>query len=149
MENLKNGRSISLTVKATELGVRSSLDEICKHLRRFAAKPDEIDTAELVFAEAMNNVVEHALVAISKAEFSVDVTCQQNFLACRIKDSGCPLPGLSIPLGQKVALETSLDDLPEGGFGWMLIRNLTQRLTYSRQDGENCLEFALPMKMKP
>ena len=34
-------------------------------------------------------------------------------------------------------------DLPEGGFGWFLIRSLTRDLTYLREDGYNMLCFCV------
>ena len=139
---------LSLKVPASENGVRGSLGKIRSHLKRFGAVADEIDTAELVLGEAMNNVVEHALVADASAEFAVDVSCSQGTLACRIIDAGRAMPGLRIPKGQRLAPGTTVDELPEGGFGWMLIRDLTSALSYSRLDGENLLEFDLPMEIK-
>ncbi len=37
-------------------------------------------------------------------------------------------------------------DLPEGGFGWSLIRTLTTDLSYSRQAGRNELHVVIPLQ---
>jgi serine/threonine-protein kinase RsbW len=36
------------------------------------------------------------------------------------------------------------DDLPEGGFGWYLIRTLARDVRYDRNGVTNCLTFWLP-----
>ena len=36
------------------------------------------------------------------------------------------------------------EDLPEGGFGWFLIRTLTLDLEYERDGGFNKLRFVVP-----
>jgi serine/threonine-protein kinase RsbW len=99
-------------------------------------------TAEIVMAEALNNIVEHAYAAHSGAiEISVDLGADG--LQCVIADSGAPMPGHSLPQGKPHALQ-DLDDLPEGGFGWFLIRSLAQDLQYSRTREQNYLRFRLP-----
>ena len=50
-----------------------------------------------------------------------------------------PLPGLRLPEGTAPPAVTPRESLPEGGFGWFLIRALTERLDYARADGENRL----------
>ena len=40
-------------------------------------------------------------------------------------------------------LDVSRADLPEGGFGWRMIRDLTEELLYRRQDGRNILELVM------
>jgi serine/threonine-protein kinase RsbW len=37
------------------------------------------------------------------------------------------------------------DDLPEGGFGWFLIRELTKDLQYVRHEDQNRLTFSIPI----
>ena len=99
-------------------------------------------TAEIVMAEALNNIVEHAYAAQTGAiEISVDLG--DDGLQCTISDSGAPMPGHALPQGQAYALE-DMDDLPEGGFGWFLIRSLAQDLQYSRFRDQNFLRFRLP-----
>ena len=37
------------------------------------------------------------------------------------------------------------EELPEGGFGWYLIQDLTQELCYYREDRRNFLAFRIPL----
>ena len=61
----------------------------------------------------------------------------------RIEDTGRPMPGGETPLGQAANLDVDLEDLPEGGFGWFLIRDLAKDVNYSRADGTNVLDLRL------
>lgn len=57
------------------------------------------------------------------------------------------MPGGVLPLGASPALVAAgnMGDLPEGGFGWFLIRDLTQNLSYVRDGATNRLDFVLPL----
>ena len=52
------------------------------------------------------------------------------------------MPDHTLPMGlpQPIGVDK---DLPEGGFGWFLIRSLTENLTYRRIDARNHLSFQL------
>lgn len=67
----------------------------------------------------------------------------QGALHCRITDSGAAMPGGRLPPGQFQDLGET-QSLPEGGFGWFLIRTLAQDLDYRRIAGRNLLSFQLP-----
>jgi serine/threonine-protein kinase RsbW len=136
---------VRLVIHGDSLSVRGGLASL------FAAPPlcdlaaDARGTAELVLGEALNNIVEHAY-ATTSGPIEVCVTRTADALACRIADRGASMPGGTPPAGQlPTGLDGPIDDLPEGGFGWFLIRTLTADLTYHRQDGRNHLSFTLPL----
>ena len=60
-----------------------------------------------------------------------------------VVDNGRAMPGGVIPAGNMPAVDTDRDDLPEGGFGWAMVRVMTDDLTYRREDGENRLAFTV------
>ena len=95
-------------------------------------------SAEIVLAEVLNNVVEHAY-ATFPGSIEVWVTRREEFLFIRTVDEGLPMPGDDLPGGKMIRT----DDLPEGGFGWFLIRNLSQELHYQRDDSRNILSFCI------
>lgn len=120
-----------------------------KDLRtRFAPQvnADAIGRLELVLAEVMNNVAEHAgLVPMAGTESRVMHLCvvmHDNGLSCAITDDGGSLPADCLLPRSLPALNPL--DLPEGGFGWYLIQGLTQSLCYYREDQRNCLAFMVP-----
>ena len=98
-------------------------------------------TAEIVLAEVLNNIVEHAY-ADQPGEIRVEVRRGTAGIRCQIRDRGRPMPGDMPPLGHLRPMAEG-DDLPEGGFGWFLIRALAQDLTYARDGDENVLSFRL------
>jgi serine/threonine-protein kinase RsbW len=76
---------------------------------------------------------------------AVTLSRQPHGLACLIVDSGVSLPDGVIPAGLLPGMaDVALEDLPEGGFGWYLIRSLTRDLAYTRDQGVNRLSFILP-----
>lgn len=121
-----------------------------KDLRaRFAPRisADTMGRLELVLAEVMNNVVEHAGLAppgpMSRS-IHLCVVMHDNGLSCAITDDGGRLPAdCLLPRGLPVMDPL---DLPEGGFGWCLIQGLTQSLCYYREDQRNCLAFMVPYR---
>jgi len=63
-------------------------------------------------------------------------------LDCRVLDDGRPMPEGRLPCGRE-DWPTARDQLPEGGFGWFLIRTLAMDLCYNRIEGRNRLAFRL------
>jgi serine/threonine-protein kinase RsbW len=102
-------------------------------------------TVELVLAEVLNNVAEHAYAGGSgPVEVGLSATAQG--ISCRIIDRGIAMPDGRLPEGQLPTPAVAMpDDLPEGGFGWHLIRSLTADLTYARSSGQNRLSFVIPL----
>ena len=128
-----------MIVRATLMDVR----------RRFARDvgDDTLGRLELVLAELMNNVAEHAPVTGKERPHRVPVIhlCvvrHKGGLACALTDDGTSLPDECVlPRSLPAAIP---DDLPEGGFGWFLIQDLTQALCYYRRESRNYLAFNIP-----
>ncbi len=97
---------------------------------------------ELVLAEVLNNIVEHAQPGCLNDKIHVRGELLDDRLAFQIVDYGAPLPYLKIPEGAQPRLDVEPQDLPEGGFGWMLVRNLTSDLHYERHPGANYLSLS-------
>jgi serine/threonine-protein kinase RsbW len=62
----------------------------------------------------------------------------------RVVDHGAELPGHVLPQGQLKEYGPH-SDLPEGGFGWHMIRALAKDVEYRRRDGCNHLSFRLDL----
>lgn len=134
--------SVDLTLAADPLSVRDALGRlmVCQGLADLS--DEDRGTVELLLAEAMNNVVEHAY-ARWPGEIAVAIHRDAAAIAVRITDQGLPMPDATPPEGRLPAMDA--DDLPEGGFGWFLIRTLAQDLTYRRQGEVNELTFCIPV----
>ena len=102
---------------------------------------DSRGTVEIVLAEALNNVVEHAY-ADYPGRIEIGITPGEGFVFVQLVDAGLPMPEGELP-GGKLGKTTEIRDLPEGGFGWFLIRSLSQDLTYMRDGHLNVLSFCV------
>lgn len=127
--------------------VRDALTDI-RHRFRSEVGEDTLGRLELVLAEVMNNVAEHAAIPVEGriAErpplIHISIVRHDTGLACAISDDGVSLPEECVlPRGLPVM---DLSDLPEGGFGWYLIQDLTQALCYYREEQRNFLAFSVP-----
>ena len=125
--------------------VRQTLQDL---RTRFAPQvsADAMGRLELVLAEVMNNVAEHASLAplpgTGSRSIHLCVVMHDNGLSCAITDNGNRLPADCLLPRSLPAMDPL--DLPEGGFGWCLIQGLTQSLCYYREDHRNCLAFMVP-----
>lgn len=115
-------------------------------LRRAMAAPalcrlaaDQRATVEIVLAEILNNIAEHAYAA---GDGPVRLWLRQcgGLLSCRVEDEGLPMPGGRLPRPPVPPPES----LAEGGYGWHLIRTLALGLAYERDAGVNRLSFRIP-----
>ena len=134
---------------ATELKAREGIGMVVGRLRGLGLNDDQAEDVEIALAEAVNNVVEHAYSDIQDSgHVGVSVRWDRDHLTLRITDAGTPLEDGALPAGQRADLAVALEELPEGGFGWFLIRQLTESVRYERQHGKNilCLIFKVPKR---
>jgi serine/threonine-protein kinase RsbW len=129
---------VHLSFPATFGDVREALATLMSGPVLASAPQADRGTAEIVLAEAMNNIVEHAYVGTS-GEITLTLWHSAGEVACRITDRGASMPDERLPAGE---LATPAD-LPEGGFGWYLIRSLSRDLRYARYGTLNELTFVL------
>lgn len=136
--------AFSIGLTATTMAVRAALGDLRLRLAAHGLSDAGCGTVELVLAEALNNIVEHAYPADQPGGILLAVSMTRDRLCFRLHDQGIPLPGLAPPVGARPDPGVAQAALPEGGFGWYLIRDLTDVLSYARQNGENILtlEFA-------
>lgn len=100
---------------------------------------DVLATIELVTAEVCNNITEHAYPDLP-GPIVFEAALEPGVLVCVFTDHGHPFPAGTPP-------ETAPDPpatLPEGGFGWYIIRSLTSELIYQRLSRSNRLQLRIP-----
>lgn len=134
---------IQLTFPSTPLSVRRGLEAVRAALQPLPMDPEELGTIELVLAEALNNIVEHAYEDTQNGWIKLDCHCQADGLHVTIRDEGREMPDGAPPIGKRAPLPQELDAMPEGGFGWFLIRDLSRDVRYHRKDGVNTLSFRI------
>lgn len=122
---------------------RTVLEDLNATLCEDGLPPKAISNAELILAEVLNNVVEHAYSG-DPGLIELWVRDDGGGLACTIADQGVPFPDDVMP-GSDLAAITPPDLLPEGGFGWHIIRSLAVELHHQRRDGRNLLALKVPL----
>ena len=126
--------------------VRVTLDAIDAEMAGRNLCPDARDNIQLVLAEVLNNVVEHAFRDRADGALSVTIEIGRDMLHCVVLDDGAPMPGLEMPNGERPeVVGIAVEDLPEGGFGWFLIHRLSESLHYERSEAGNRFTFRLPV----
>lgn len=97
---------------------------------------DGRDCVLLVLAEVLNNVAEHAYGG-AVGPVAVSLRSRGEIVMARVVDQGIVAPALT------EGADCDPDDLPEGGFGFGLIRALASGIDQQRRMGCNVLRFHL------
>lgn len=126
-----------------------------------SAETEVLSRLELALAEVLNNICEHGghqedeMIGRPHSPLvHLFVVRHVGGIACAITDDGRPLPRdcldpRSLPyLADEQDAPTDEQGimlLPEGGFGWYLIQDLTASLSYFREGRRNFLAFIIPV----
>jgi len=153
---------------------RSVLSDMRGQMVRQGLDDDKLGTLELVLAEALNNITEHAYgpeggpveLSIKVAPVSSEprqctasrpaptadsvighIPCGTSdgcdvVILCEVRDYGRPMPAGGPPDPGLPTIEPP-DILPEGGFGWHIIRCLVADLSYERVGDCNRLRLTM------
>lgn len=128
--------------RATELDARAALCEIIGKLQFRGLVQEQIGAIEIALAEVINNIVEHAYAGTTPGDIVVDVAFKGTNLMLTTTDCGKPLPNGRLPEGKPADVTGDIGGLPEGGFGWFMIRTLAREISYSRENDHNRLQLA-------
>ena len=134
---------IRLGLTADPISIRGALAGLMAHPALRGLDPDSRAIAELVLAEVLNNIAEHAYGGRG-GPVSLALRSRAGELVCRIADKGRAMPGNRLP-DRTAPLLADPSALPQGGFGWLLIRDLTSRLRYRRGAVCNILLLSIPV----
>ncbi|MBC7133580.1 MAG: ATP-binding protein [Roseovarius sp.] len=125
-------------IAAEDLAVRALLAEMRGWLATLGIGEERCGAIEIGLAEALNNVVEHAY-ANAPGEIAVDMRLAADGLRVILCDRGAPLPRQRLPAAAAPPTPRRRAALPEGGFGWHLIRSVARDVDYARAGDRNCL----------
>lgn len=111
---------------------RAAIGGVCRELFRGPGSESRILDFTLAFTEAMNNAVEHS----GSKSVVVELVSNNNEVLFRMLTEGekyAPAATASMPLLDNEA------ELPEGGFGLAIIRQLVDKMDYEYLDNKNVL----------
>ncbi|WP_158243215.1 ATP-binding protein [Acidimangrovimonas sediminis] len=169
--------NLRLDFAADPMAVRRALQFVVEALEDRGVAADDRALAEVLLAEVLNNVVEHAYDRRGGwIEIELSVSClpgpmpgvvpaavtagggggrpvapavaqsSRAELGFVVYDWGRALPGGTLPDGRLPPIAAG--ELPEGGFGWYLIRALASDLNHGREGGRNWLRFSLVQEQR-
>jgi serine/threonine-protein kinase RsbW len=134
---------------SSTLSVRQALVGLRPALAGLACDADAAGSIELVLAEVLNNIGEHAYRGMDEGSIQLSVWASGDTLHFEARDAGLPMPNGRMPAGRAARVDCPLEEIPEGGFGWYLIRHLTADLHYARVGEINHLTFRMRRDARP
>lgn len=140
---------ISCEMDSTPDDVSTTLTGINALLREEEYPLSPVSSWELVVAEVLNNIVEHAYQDQAGGLILLNLKFSTHGIKAQFTDYGLPMPGGTPPDGVPANLDVERDDLPEGGFGWFLIHSMTEDLVYRKAEDGNLLTLTVPMDDDP
>lgn len=132
------GLRLSLTIRATPEATREAVVAVRGLMMRAGAAPGLLFRIELVLAEVLNNIGEHAYGGAGGRVW-LKARMEGEALCVTITDRGRPMPGGEMPGASLPETDVPCERQPEGGFGWYLIHSQADSLRYSREEGQNTL----------
>jgi serine/threonine-protein kinase RsbW len=136
----------TLPVLARNRSIRDALGEVRGRLARMSLSEEEITTVEVVLAEVMNNVAEHAYAWRRDGQMILGLRQTRDGILISVTDEGLPMPDEELPFGERLDPSLPIGDMPEGGFGWLIIRQLARDVAYVREGGVNQLSFRIAVR---
>jgi serine/threonine-protein kinase RsbW len=133
-----NGQKFHRSMMNCQASVSGMLNEASKWLTQENVSGRKITDIQIVLAEALNNVIEHGFSRENSGNVGVCIDIRDDIIVVEISDNG-------IKFTPPVVTQTPLQDtsdiehLPEGGFGWFLIREITTSFTFRRIANKNRL----------
>lgn len=140
-------KTFACSFMATNLDARSGVSNVVAELRTLGVPGSRVDEVQIALTEAVNNVVEHAYAGAVPGEVMIQAKLLSERLWISITDAGAPYPAGALPVGQPADIEVPTEDLPEGGFGWFLIRELASQVQYERTNGNNNLSLCFEIQV--
>lgn len=123
---------VEMRLNAEQSAVRQFQADLTLWLRNVGVGPISTANATLVMAEVLNNIVEHAFDRQDNGIIDVTFSRCGTEMVANVVDGGRALPGLSLPTDKKPPVNVPISQLPEGGFGWPLIHDLSDGVCYTR-----------------
>lgn len=131
-------------IASSEEQVRDMVSDLAAFLASRTDQDPLCERAQIVVAEVLNNVVEHAYGSDKSGDITTRVALCGRGACVTVRDTGRAMRNGRLPEGALPSSDGGLASLPEGGFGWFLIHELSECLSYERSQDTNVTRFVLP-----
>lgn len=136
---------LKMRFSSAPMGVRNALIEVNNWLCDIGIVESDRGSAEILLAEALNNISEHSYGENGIGEVELTVVHQVSELLMMLTDQGHAMPNGVFPTDQNPATCPDPTALAEGGFGWFLIQQLAHDMHYARDGATNRLQLTLSL----
>ena len=93
------------------------------------------NAVEICLTEALNNVIKHSYGGDNSKMIDINIKKDSKFLEIEIVDAGFPRKNLII---KDLDFDPEdIENLPEGGMGLFIIKQLMDELSYNSKEGKN------------
>jgi serine/threonine-protein kinase RsbW len=123
--------------------IAAALENASDAFRRLELCANDCATNEIVLAEAINNISEHAYQEKLGGPIELILSKNASHIYCDLRDQGIPMPNGRVPSAYVHDLDGPVDNLPEGGFGWNMIHSLVEEVSYLRSNAGNKLNYSI------
>lgn len=115
----------------------------------FGLDETEAYLLELAVVEAVSNVIRHAYGGRPGHPVELSVTASEQGMAVEIRDRGVPMDTAILDRAGEFVEPENVSDLPEGGLGLSIIKQVMDEVSYTSKDGVNTLRMAKALKLTP
>ena len=145
---MPSGGKPLLRFTSGNLGTRQAMKALLHGLNPWHLSATDQGKIQVALVEVLNNIVKHAYG--DQGGGIIEITSQPfvGYLGFKIVDASIALPDHCLQNDQLSAIDIQAT-LPEGGFGWFLIRQLSYDIAHKRRDGKNHLSLKIWMEDPP
>ena len=134
-----------LRYTSSNLGTRQAMKALLHGLNPWQLSATDQGKIQVALVEVLNNIVKHAYS--NQGSGIIEITCQPfpGHLGFEVTDTGIPLPAHCLTNDHLPAVDIQAS-LPEDGFGWFLIRQLSYDISHERRKGKNHLNLKIRLE---
>lgn len=136
--------SVELAIRAVADDVRPASNWLAQSCEERGVPASQILRLDLCLNEVLANVIayggDHALECPVSLRLEVGGEAQTHHASVTVRDSGTAFDATAAPLGSR---PLTLDEAEPGGLGLLMMRELSDALTYRHDSGQNELTFSV------
>jgi serine/threonine-protein kinase RsbW len=132
-------RTLLVEIDLNIISDYAAVPEISRAIRGFLSDQNVEDhlcnAVEICLVEALNNIIKHAYLGDHTKQIDINVRKDNEFLELRMIDEGKPRDSLVI--NELNFDPEDIENLPEGGMGLFIIKQLMDEMDYYTVNGKN------------
>ena len=137
------GESLTIELPSTRDGIAAATEQAERWLALHRASPHALNLVLLAIEELVINCIDYGYDDDKVHTIAIDLSIEDETLTVTFIDDGHPFDPLRAP-SPDLSLEAQ--DRPVGGLGIHLLRQLSDDVSYRRQDGTN--RFTLTKRLR-